>query len=265
MQKYVDSAISKTCNAPNDYTVEQTKALYESLFKLGCKGGTIYRDGCRDTQVLSLKKEDAKQDPDDKIIEVEKPKKDVSPLRDRPNMTSGFTIEKNSPLGHVFTTLNMSDDGEPFELFINAGKTGSDVSSMTEALGRAVSLLLRIEASMSPAERLSMLVDQFEGISGSNPVGFGKNKVKSLPEAVAKGIEEILARQMLSKSPKNTDIVLAAMAKQDVQEKVAETPKTGVKGKKKPKPDLCPQCGEATFIREEGCQHCTSCNHSRCG
>ena len=44
---------------PNDYTVEQTRELYELMYRLGCKGGTIYRDGSRDEQVLNLKKEDA--------------------------------------------------------------------------------------------------------------------------------------------------------------------------------------------------------------
>lgn len=51
-QKWVDSAISKTCNAPNDYTLEQTSELYMYMYDQGCKGGTIYRDGSRSEQVL---------------------------------------------------------------------------------------------------------------------------------------------------------------------------------------------------------------------
>lgn len=53
-QKYVDSAISKTVNAPFDYTVEQCEAVYLNLYKSGCKGGTIYRDGSRYEQILTL-------------------------------------------------------------------------------------------------------------------------------------------------------------------------------------------------------------------
>jgi ribonucleotide reductase alpha subunit len=267
MQKWVDSAISKTCNAPNDYTVEQTAALYESLYKLGCKGGTIYRDGCRDTQVLSLKKEELKEETakeEKKPLKVQKLQK----MRTRPKMTTGFTHEKNSPLGTVFTTLNMDENGSPFELFINAGKTGSDVSAMTEALGRAVSLLLRLESAASPEERLSMIVDQFEGIGGSNAVGFGKNKIKSLPEAVAKSVEEILATCMLHKNKPTTSIaeLAASMAEADAKDHDNQVTKPkGVKATRKQKPDLCPKCGEATFIREEGCQHCTNCDHSLCG
>ena len=55
IQKWIDSAISKTCNVPTEYTVEQTAALYTMMYKLGCKGGTIYRDKSRDEQVLMQK------------------------------------------------------------------------------------------------------------------------------------------------------------------------------------------------------------------
>ena len=54
-QRWIDSAISKTCNVPKDYTVEQVSELYQYMYALGCKGGTIYRDGSRDEQVLMLK------------------------------------------------------------------------------------------------------------------------------------------------------------------------------------------------------------------
>src|SRR5690606_4414747 len=57
IQRWTDSSISKTANAPSDYTLEQTQELYEYAYKLGCKGVTIYRDGSRDQQVLSLKEE----------------------------------------------------------------------------------------------------------------------------------------------------------------------------------------------------------------
>lgn len=53
-QKYIDSSISKTVNAPKGYTVEQVKECYELGYKLGLKGMTIYVDGSRDEQILSL-------------------------------------------------------------------------------------------------------------------------------------------------------------------------------------------------------------------
>ncbi len=58
IQKWIDSSISKTVNAPKGYSVEQVKGVYERLYKGGAKGGTVYVDGSRDAQVLSLKAED---------------------------------------------------------------------------------------------------------------------------------------------------------------------------------------------------------------
>jgi len=57
IQRWVDSSISKTVNAPKGYTVEQVEELYQYLYKHGAKGGTVYVDGSRDSQVLTLKKD----------------------------------------------------------------------------------------------------------------------------------------------------------------------------------------------------------------
>ncbi|KAB7708791.1 response regulator SirA [Bacillus aerolatus] len=58
IQRWIDSSISKTVNAPRGYTVEQVEQVYERLYKGGAKGGTVYVDGSRDSQVLTLKAEE---------------------------------------------------------------------------------------------------------------------------------------------------------------------------------------------------------------
>lgn len=58
IQRWVDSSISKTVNAPAGYTVSQVEKVYERLYKGGAKGGTVYVDGSRDTQVLTLTAEE---------------------------------------------------------------------------------------------------------------------------------------------------------------------------------------------------------------
>lgn len=58
IQRWVDSSLSKTVNAPRGFTVDQVKKIYERLYKGGAKGGTVYVDGSRDSQVLTLKAEE---------------------------------------------------------------------------------------------------------------------------------------------------------------------------------------------------------------
>lgn len=62
IQRWVDSSISKTVNAPKGYTVEQVQKVYERLYKGGAKGGTVYVDGSRDSQVLTLKAESSHEE-----------------------------------------------------------------------------------------------------------------------------------------------------------------------------------------------------------
>lgn len=58
IQNWVDSSISKTVNAPKGYSVEEVEQVYMQLYKGGAKGGTVYVDGSRDSQVLTLSRED---------------------------------------------------------------------------------------------------------------------------------------------------------------------------------------------------------------
>lgn len=64
IQRWIDSSISKTVNAPRGYTVEQVESVYERLYRGGAKGGTVYVDGSRDSQVLTLKAEENEIDSD---------------------------------------------------------------------------------------------------------------------------------------------------------------------------------------------------------
>lgn len=73
-QKYVCSSISKTVNAPKGYTLEQVKRAYEYGYKLGLKGMTIYVDGSRDEQILTLADEEETEIKEEKVEAPKKPK-----------------------------------------------------------------------------------------------------------------------------------------------------------------------------------------------
>lgn len=70
IQRWVDSSLSKTVNAPKGYTVEQVAKVYEQLYKGGAKGGTVYVDGSRDSQVLTLEAEETDVS-ETKLIELD--------------------------------------------------------------------------------------------------------------------------------------------------------------------------------------------------
>jgi ribonucleoside-diphosphate reductase alpha chain len=178
-QEYIDSSISKTVNAPNGHTVEDVKRLYTLAYDMGLKGITYMRDGSR-AGVLS-RIEDKKEE-----IKIEEKSQISLPVVPRPMMVEGVTYQSETPVGKTFITINHNQNKEPFEVFITVGKSGSDVTAMADALGRMISLNLRLNGQLAPRERVRQVVAQLIGIGGARSVGFGENKVRSLPDAVAK-------------------------------------------------------------------------------
>ncbi|MCB9101701.1 MAG: ribonucleoside-diphosphate reductase [Anaerolineales bacterium] len=256
IQRWVDSSLSKTCNTPNSYTVEQTRELYELMYELGCKGGTIYRDGSRDVQVLNLKDEDkeqaeaeAKVEMEAKVAaEVEARLKAATKWRARPSTLHGRTYRKNTPIGTAYITINANGEGDsqPFEIFINVGKVGSDVAADAEGLGRLVSLLLRMPSPLSPQERVRDIVAQLRGIGSGRAQGFGKNRVMSMPDAVAQALAEHVGISSTGDLPGLPD-----------EDESKQLPLM-------PKGDLCPSCGSASLLNIEGCKKCHECGFSEC-
>ena len=107
-------------------------------------------------------------------------------LKPRPRAAEGITYRMPTPLGTMFTTVTRNGGGQPFEVFLQVGKAGSDTAAVTEALGRLISLILRLPSPLSgEAERLQEVVDQLSGIGGGRQLGFGRNRVRSLPDAIA--------------------------------------------------------------------------------
>lgn len=239
-QKYTENAVSKTVNLRHDATVEDVKRAYLMAWDEGCKGITIFRDGSKGEQVLNLglnKKEDIK--------EVEAAASQV--ILDRPVKVEGATYRIVTPLGSAFITVNQDAAGNPFEVFITIGKAGSEVAAMAEALGRMISTTLRFGNHKPPIERAREIVDQLKGIGGGRSVGFGPNRVRSLPDAVAKAIS-----MHFGFNDANHDSATA----------VSDSPQT--EDTNKVVGDICPSCGSPAMVYEEGCGKCHACGHSEC-
>jgi ribonucleoside-diphosphate reductase alpha chain len=284
LQRWIDSALSKTCNAPNNYTVDDVQKLYELMYKLGCKGGTIYRDGSRDEQVLMTKAEPvaavAAQAPDidaearklgyvkiedaatnpDVIAKIlasvgVQAQPDLVSRRRKDKVMQSINCKQQTHLGSCYTDVTYDRNNDPLEIFVRSGKAGSDVASLAEGLGRLASTLLTMPSPVPPMERLRDIAGHLEGIGGSDSVGFGRAQIKSMPDAVGKSLS-IIADELDTRKGKVT-------AAAEPEEKVDES--KPVRKSKKAAADICPSCGGATYIREEGCKHCTSCGHSACG
>jgi ribonucleoside-diphosphate reductase alpha chain len=242
-QKYTENAVSKTINLRHDATIDDVKKAYLMAWETNCKGITIFRDGSKSTQVLNLgvgKKEEPKTG-----VPVQ-----TQIIQDRPVRVDGATYKIITPLGSAFITVNQDPNGNPFEVFITIGKAGSEVAAMAEALGRMISTTLRFGNHLPPRERAREIVEQLRGIGGSRSVGFGPNKIRSLPDAVAKALSLHFG---FTSNGENHQVP------QQVQveglPKEVELEKVG---------DICPSCGSPALVYEEGCAKCHACGHSEC-
>ncbi len=291
IQRWVDSSISKTCNVPNEYTVEQVSDLYLYMYDMGCKGGTIYRDGSRDEQVLMLKGDERAESEmskmkTEKVVEVEKPVAQVATphhVYPRPKRLSGVTVSRKTPFGTAFITMNSDDLGNPFEVFITIGKAGSDLQADAEGLGRMLSLQLRTTAPQNRMEMLKLIVEQLQGIGGSRSVGLGPQRVISMPDAVAGALVEHYMTQNapqqlnlpMGNESSGSSVAPALPADTANWQPVEIAPEvhnhtnghsnghSTVSGYKT-RADICPNCGTVSLIRIEGCEKCDVCGYSRC-
>ncbi|WP_324716650.1 LAGLIDADG family homing endonuclease [Carboxydochorda subterranea] len=206
IQRWVDSALSKTANLPSHYTVDQTLELYELAIKLGCKGVTIYRDKSRDEQVLVAKDEGTPGSEQtgvtsEQVASVRREAAtsgsplDVEPravIGEVPEEVEGFTYRQKTLVGTARVVVNEYPKGQPFETIIVLGKGGMDITADAEAIGRLISLYLRTPSPISNLEKLALVVEQLRNIGGAQPFGFGPNKVLSMPDALAKALERYL-------------------------------------------------------------------------
>lgn len=278
IQRWVDSSISKTANCPSDFTVEETKRLYELAFDLGCKGVTIYRDGSRDVQVLQTEKKEEKKEeaaapevsaapaPAEQqasaSIQASSPKSGEQYKR-RPQVLHGATYKINTPFGMAYITIN-DLNGIPGEIFLNVGKAGSDVFAMAEALGRVCSLFLRYG---DHGEKVELLIKHLKGIGGTGAIGFGPNRVESIADAVAKALETHVQNGPYGDhDPAPVAATIAHHDEVTYDPGTADGSHGGHSHGNAPATsrDLCPSCGSASLINIEGCKTCSNCGYSKC-
>ena len=241
-QDHTDNAVSKTVNFPHDATRADIEEAYFLAFELGCKGVTVYRDGSRDEQVLSIGGDDA----GGSAVQVEP---DVlSAPRPRPHCTRGMTIKMKTGCGNLYVTVNEDEKGL-CEVFTQMGKAGGCAASQSESVSRMVSLALRSGIDVDS------VLKQLSGIRCPSPLWQNGEMILSCSDAIAKALRQYLEVRGEGVSS-NANVVV-------------DLPITERRGRKD-SADLqaalgksCPDCGGSLDFGE-GCATCHSCGFSKC-
>ncbi|MEN8171332.1 MAG: adenosylcobalamin-dependent ribonucleoside-diphosphate reductase, partial [Chloroflexota bacterium] len=257
LQAFVDNSLSKTINFPSQAIPQDVADAYLLAWELGCKGITVYVAGSREQVVLETKATAGEKD-----VSVESLVDDMHlwqmKKKPRPRLLEGHTFSVTTPLGKAFVTINENGERQPFEIFINTAKAGSDTAAVSEAIGRLLSYVLRLASPVEPRERMREIVRQLEGIGGGRSLGFGPNRVRSLPDGVSQALDAYLAKYNQDNAQDNIDSnpqQESPLSDVDLVERPSETYRIG---------DLCPDCGQAAFVNEEGCRKCYACGFSEC-
>lgn len=277
MQAFVDNSLSKTVNFASNTNQEEIAQAYQLAWKLGCKGITVYVAGSREKEVLETTSQKQNQD----VLEVFNPETETNnvwlketeiqprmwtePKKPRPRALTGQTYGIETPVGKTFVTINENGHHQPFEVFLNTAKAGSDVAADSEALGRLISYILRISSPIEPSQRLQEIWRQINGLGGGRSLGFGPNRVRSLPDGIAQVLAEymeIRAEQITKEGiPKNQpafeEVVQPGTSSQSGWESKRDETKMKIG-------DICPECGQAAVVNEEGCRKCYGCGYSEC-
>jgi ribonucleoside-diphosphate reductase alpha chain len=187
--------------------------------------------------------------------------------RSRPHLLYGSTYRLLTPVGTAFVTINSDAQGNISEVFVTVGRAGSDIMADAEALGRLISLVLRIPSRLPSRQIVAAVIDQLSGIGGSSSLGYGPKRVRSLADAVA----QVLAEHSHIVGPTMSESVATRPLNPEGEpiSQEAEGVDVGESGSGPISPrgrtgDFCPSCGQMALVNEEGCRKCHNCGFSSC-
>ncbi len=243
-QKHVHNATSKTINFPHEAAVEDVRKSYLLAYDLGCKGITIYRDKSREEQVLNVGSAKQKEEP-----RPQDAKKEIVP-RPRPEVIIGTTTKVSTGCGNLYVTINVDEEGKPFELFTQMGKAGGCAGSQLEALGRLVSLGFR------SGIEVKAIIEQLRNIRCPSPSWEKGQRIFSCADAIARVVE----KRLVNPTGVSNSVEVAASAMKHSHSDDGSSTTVSHHGNIV---GVCPDCGGA-LRHEEGCSKCHACGYSKC-
>jgi ribonucleoside-diphosphate reductase alpha chain len=259
-QKYIDSSISKTINVPADLPFEAFKGVYQQAWDTGCKGCTTYRPNDVTGSVLQVRDRTDPAQPELPLVdpapataedEFESGVVYMTQPLSRPEELPGQTYKLNWPeTDHaMYITINdIVQDGRrrPFEVFVNSKDT--EHYAWTVALTRMISAVFRRGGDVS------FVVDELKAVF--DPRGGHWMQGRYVPSLLA-AIGDVIERHMI-------DIGFLPQPGENDAPKSGEERKV-VRLEDGPRLRQCPKCGQASLLRQEGCDTCTACDFSKCG
>jgi adenosylcobalamin-dependent ribonucleoside-diphosphate reductase len=273
------NSLSKTINLPNEASVEDVENAYSEAYLTGCKGITVYRDGSRQFQVLSVSKDEKKEGKKEEghdvvqpaLLEVPALKPQVqaqaearspeAPLFERTGRLVGYTdmVKLTAPDGTrrgFLVTVNLQGD-HPVEVILTSGKAGDEANADSEALGRVISKALQYGVPVNE------IIKTMRGINGGLYGNYQGRFVTSKADLIAVALEtNVKVKEEAQPKPAaEAQAPFVAVARHLDGDNVGFS----LVGKGKTGLGKCPECGDENLVREEGCTKCYSCGYSKCG
>jgi ribonucleoside-diphosphate reductase alpha chain len=253
IQEYVDLAASKTVNLPHSATVDDVMDVYMDAWGKGIKGITIYRDGCRDNQVLTVGKKE-----DKKVTINEQGYVDVEPAME---VAYGKRIKVKTGCGHLWLFFFVDAQGNLAEIWSQV--SGGGCKANIESMSRLASLCFR--SKVDPKHILDQLSSAFCKTS------MDQVNSKSCGHVIAKNIKSFLDSQEtivpIAKDKLNQvlDLIRNMPCKLESPTDKPKTSKaTGDTNEHAASLDnRCPDCGTEMQLTE-GCVKCFNCGYSKC-
>ncbi len=229
-QKHTDNAVSKTINMPNSAGVEDVRNCYLLAHRLGCKGLTVYRDGCKAQQVLNIGSGPQPQ---------AKTKKKKASYQSFGVSSEYFQLKTG--YGPLHVHINYNEHG-PYQVFTNMPPLGTEISGLTSLIGILLSKYL--EEGGDPVK----IIKHLNSVKGDRPVGLGENRVNSVAHGIAVALRSHLKRTGIISG----DQELGGGEKLELWE-ASRT-------------QYCPKCYSSNVSYESGCSGptCHDCGYSEC-
>ena len=259
-QSSIDNAVSKTINLPHDADENAVREAYLEAWKSGCKGVTVYRDGCREMQPMALAEKKEEAAPQASAASTDAAAAGPLVPEKLPEIMPSVRIRQYTPFGNMHVKLSVDPQRDrEMEVFAQLGKGGDVANSDLEAICRMLSLFLRCGGD------LALAMQQLEGIGSSITVPSRDGRIMSLADGLAKA----LGRYRRAKKAHGLRAILLGEATWDdgaSDDGVAagtngERRGSGRGGAFKLK---CPSCEVGDLRFEEGCCTCHGCGYSQC-